>query len=320
MAEAGTVSAQVETGEAQTQDDGEAATGEGEGAWYERIGDDQIRSVAANFDDEATFLDALGFEEAKDAADWRETLDEDGKKFAASSPDIGHLVSRAVALQKKVSGAIIPPGKDADEATVAAYRKRIGVPETAEGYTFTVPEGTEVTDTDKAFQRKFAETFHSANITQDQAAVINHAWNDMVAASKAQQIEDDKHFAEESEAQLRRDWPGAEFDRNKTFAERAATRIFGEQLQDARSLETKDGKFVLDHPLMLRALAAVGREMAEGGLVPQLDAEEVEQIEEQIRDMRARSKKAQAEGDMRRANELYLKEQELREKALAGRG
>lgn len=253
--------------------------------------------------------------------DWRAQItSDDGKKFAESSPDLDHLLGRTLDMQRKLSTAIVPPGKDAKPEDIAAYRKQIGVPETAEGYQFEVGEGQEPTDTDKALHAAMGKIFHEGNITADQAKLINVGFNEFTNMLKANQVAEDKKFADESEAQLRKVWPGEEFDKNKAFADRAAAWAFGDQIEEVRHMETKDGRFFLDHPIMLRALSAIGREMAEGGLVPPMDETAQEQATTQLGEIRNAIAKAQQDGDSKEANRLYQKEQDLLAQIQGNRG
>lgn len=278
-----------------------AAAGEGKGA--------EGVAAAGEGAAAATAAAAKGKEGAAEA-EWRAGLSDDARKFAESSTDVQHVIDRALVLQKQVSRAIVPPGKDASEDDVAAYRKQIGVPDKADGYKFKMPEGAEPTDTDKAFHGTMAEAFHALNITGEQAKGLNKVWNDVTAAIQAEQVAADKRFAEESEAALRKSW-GGDWDKNLAHAERAASQMFGDDFEAMRALEGKDGLFLMDHPVMLRALASLGREMAEGGLVPPMSADAAEQAEEQIKGLRTKQAEAQAAGDSKRANQLYAQEQQL---------
>ncbi len=248
-------------------------------------------------------------------ADWRSTLPDDLKKHAERFNSVEDLVKANVDSRQKLSKAIVPPGKDAEPEEVEAYRKLIGVPAKAEGYKFEMLEGAEPTEADKAFQGAMAEAFHELNITNEQAKGLNAVWNEMTEAAQEAQAEADKKFAEESEATLRREW-GADWDTNKTHAERAAAQMFGEEgLEDFRRLETKDGRFVADYPLLLRALASMGREMAEGGLVPPMSKDQAEQFEDELKGLREQIQKAKAEGDHEKADRLYQKELQMISKA-----
>ena len=249
------------------------------------------------------------------ADDWRAGLTtDDAKKYAERFTDVGQLVNGALEMRKQLSTAIVPPGKDAKPEEVAAYHKRIGVPETAEGYKFPVPEGHEPTETDKAFQAAMGKALHRAAIPAAAAAQLTDAFNEFSKGVLEQQVAEDKKFSDESEAELRKAWRGAEYDANKAHAERAAAWMFGDQVEEVRHLETKDGRFMMDNPVMLRALAAVGREMAEGGLVPPMAAGAKDQAIDELNDLQKSIDEAQGRGDSREANRLYAKKLALREK------
>src|SRR3546814_15328021 len=114
------------------------------------------------------------------------------------------------------------------------------------------------------------------------AKVLNAAWNEMTVAMKAEQIASDKKFADESAAALKASW-GKDFEANKAYADRAADQMFGDDLEELRTMETKDGRFVADHPVMLKALASIGREMGEAGIVPRLTGDAAEQAHDENR-------------------------------------
>ena len=252
---------------------------------------------------------AEGSQEGKDEGtaaegDWRSTLQSDeARAFAKTSPDVAHLVDRGVAMHKKLSTAIVPPGKDAQPEEVAAYHKRIGVPETAEGYSFQVLEGHEPTEADLGFQTHMAKALHEAEIPAEKAALLNAALNEFTEQALEAQVVADKKFADKSVAELRKAWPGDEYDANKAHAERAAAWMFGDQFEAMRHMETKDGHFIFDHPAMLRAMATAGREMAEGGLVPPMSDGDREQAEGALSDLRGRIAAAQSEGNTKEATD-----------------
>ena len=237
--------------------------------------------------------------------DWRASIeDTDLRKVADRFPSPTAMTEAMVDLRKRDSQTRVP-GKDASEKDVTAYHKASGVPEKAEAYEFAVPEGHEITDSDKAFQTAAAETFHGLNITADQAKGLNTWWNDMTAAAQQAQIDADKTYADETEEALKKEWPGKEFKLNKTFADRAASRVFGDELDDVRNIETKDGRFILDHPAFVRMLAQYGREMEEGRLGSVMTDGDRDNVQDKIDDLRERIDKAMAENDSEKANRLY---------------
>lgn len=252
-------------------------------------------------------------------ADWRASLSDDLKKHAERFNSPEDLVKGHMELRQKLSKAVVPPGKDADEETVAAYRKATGVPDKAEGYKFEMPEGVDATDVDKAFQKTMAETFHGLNVSAEQAKGLNKVWNDLTEATKAAQIAEDKKFADESEAALKASW-GKDFEANRDYANRAGEQMFGDDLEEFRTLETKDGRFVADHPVLLKALASIGREMGEAGIVPRLTGDAAEQAQDEINGLREKIQAAQAKGDNATANKLYQREQALLKKMSGNQG
>ena len=211
-----------------------------------------------------------------------------------------------------LSSAIKPLGKDPTDEQVATYRKAIGVPETAEGYEFAVPEGYEQTEFDKVFQTSAAKVFHDFNLSADQAKGLNEWYNEMTAAAQQDVVAADKKYADESEKALKAEWPGNEFEINKAFADRAAAQLFGDDLDEVRNIETKDGRFVLDHPAFVKVFAGVGREMGEGRLGGvTLNEGDRDNVQGQIDELQKKIEAASATNDHETANKLYLTQQEL---------
>ena len=244
--------------------------------------------------------------------DWREHItDTKLRDHAGRFTSVIDLVGKHYELRQQLSTAIQPLAKDATDEQVATYRKAIGVPETAEGYVFTTPEGHELTEGDKAFQKSAAGMFHANNISVD-AANAQIAWfNEYAAQIEKTQIDADKAYADETEAALKAEWPGKEFEHNKAFADRAAAKVFGDGLDDVRNIETKDGRFVLDHPAFVKMLAGIGREMSEGRLGSVMTEGAQNAIENQIDELDGKIDKATNEGDGVKANKLYIEQQEL---------
>ena len=245
-----------------------------------------------------------------EATDWRDGItSEEGRKFAEGSTDLNHLAERAAKQRVALSNAITKPGKDATEEDIALYRQQLGVPET---YTFNSPNGEEPTEQELAFQETASELFSKHNISQEQADGLSQFWYEAHIEAEKMEIEQDAEFARQSEAQLRKDWPGEEYDRNKHRANLAAQHMFGAELEEARTMQTKDGKIVLDHPVMLRALAQIGAEMTETGRldVPMTDSKKND-IQNQIYDLEKQIDQAEMESDYQKKTELYKKQTEL---------
>lgn len=244
--------------------------------------------------------------------DWREHIqDTKLRDHAGRFTSVVDLLGKHFELRQQLSTAIQPLGKDATDEQVEAYRKATGVPKTAEEYVFALPEGRESTEADKAFQASAAGVFHKFNIPVETAKGLNEWFNDIQVALGKAQIDADTAYAKETEAALKVEWPGKEFELNKAFADRAAAKVFGDAFDDVKRIETKDGRFVLDNPAFVRMLAGIGREMSEGRLGSVMTEGDQNAIENQIDELEGKIEKATNEGDGEKANKLYIEQQEL---------
>lgn len=278
--------------------------------------DSETQSVTQSADD--TGKAKTGDEGAKDIADaktddWRSDLPEDLRKTAERFNSKADAV-RAIESFRKRESQVRVPGKNATEEEIAAYRKAVGIPEKPEGYEFgDLQDGKDLTDDIKASRKEWGKRFHDLGIPKDAAKALSKMVSDDQQKYLAAQVEADKEFSKAQEDALRGEWKG-DFDKNKTLANRAFKEVAeraGLSLDDLRKIETKDGRFLMDRAEVVKLFSIIGREMAEGSLGPSLTDGERENLEDQIRDTRKQISEAQGEGDSKRANRLYQKEQAL---------
>lgn len=230
--------------------------------------------------------------------DWRASItDEKLRDHAGRFASVSDLVKANLDSRQKLSTAIIPPGKDASDEDIAAFNKRMGVPDDVSGYAFPKPaEGQELTDAEKASQEDWAKTFHDLGVPKKTAEALIQKHSEVMAALAEDVAARDKQFADESEAALRKEWPGKQYDENIAIAAEAGQKLFGEDYEAARGLLTKDDKLVLDHPILSKMLARVGREMSEGGVGPMSESQR-QTFQERADEARNKREKARAEGD-----------------------
>lgn len=241
---------------------------------------------------------------------WRDSItDEDHRSVADRFNSPADAIKSIVDLRKQISTSIRLPGENASDEDVAKFNKAIGVPDSPEGYEFTMPEGREPTDADKAFQGKMAEIFHKSGVSATAAKNLIDGYNEMTVAAEEAQATADKQFVEETEAALQTKW-GKDFERNKNLSSRAAKYLFGDNFEDAAQIETKDGKFILDHPVIMEALAKAGVEMAEDGFM-KMDPEAAGSVQEEINNLNKELHEAHMAGDSKKAGELNDKVQKL---------
>ena len=244
--------------------------------------------------------------------DWRSDLPEDLRKTAERFASVADTV-RAIENFRKRESQVRVPGKNATEEEISAYRKAVGIPEKPDDYEFSDLSEEELTDEIKTSRQEWSKRFHQLGIPKESAKALSKMVNDDQQKYMSAQVEADKAFSKSQEDALRAEWKG-DFDKNKTLANRAFKDIAeraGIKLNDLTKIETKDGRFLMDRAEIVKLFSIIGREMAEGSLGPALTESERETVEEEIRGVRNEIDEAQSQGDSKRANRLYQKEQKL---------
>jgi hypothetical protein len=242
---------------------------------------------------------------------WRDDIDDPKlREHAARFATPGDLTKAHLDLRGKLSNAIIKPGRGASAEDVAAYRRALGVPDSPAGYRFDLVDEKSADTNDIAFRDSVAEAFHRADLTVEQGRQLTAWWTGVQAELQERQVAADRAYAEQSSAELRADW-GQEADANYIHAGRAAERLFDEHFEAIRKLETRDGHYLLDHPHMLRALARLGKEMAEGDLGGPINTDERDTLAEQRDAARAKRNAALQAGNHAEARQWDAREREI---------
>lgn len=187
--------------------------------------------------------------------DWRASLPEDlrGHKTFEKFKDPAEVARAYVQLEGYQGRSVVIPGKDAKPEEVTAFYGKLGVPESAEKYELTKPEGVEF---DPAIEKDFKGIAHQLHLTQAQVAGLQQWFmgspmgNPDIASEKLEQI---------TERDLRAEWGGA-FDFNMKLAQRAVKEVGGKDVYDLLHA-TGLG----NHPAIVRMFHRLGREYAEDG-------------------------------------------------------
>ena len=257
-------------------------------------------------------------------ADWRAGLPDELKPTAERFNSPADAVKAVADLRRRESTAIRIPGKDARPEEIAAYRKAMAVPETADAYLKLFPAptpGEPPSEAVVARRAAWAKRFHDANVPAPVADALIRALGEDIAQDMQAIAEADRKYVADATAALEKKW-GPAFPVNKTFADRgfaALAEKAGVDMDALLKLETKGGAYLMDHPDIVQIFAAVGREMDEGSLGPAASADQRTAIDSQLREVRARIEIAQANRDTKEANRLYQVEQSLIAKASGSR-
>ena len=281
--------------------------------WLESIPEEH-KETLGKFESREKLFETIGYTPPKaEPADWREGLSDDEKKTAERFTDPKAMI-RSIQSARQRESLVRVPGKDATDEEKAAYNKAIGVPETAEGYVFKPPEGETFTPEQEEVNKQWGERLHSLGVPVPMVDALLGFIQEDAAAQHAQTVKEDKDFVEQSEAELKALWKGEEYEKNKTVANKAFKEIANRadiNFEDLTSMETKEGRFLMDDPKMMKMFAAIGREMAEGGLGPTLTSDERDTMEDQLTEIRGKIAAAQEKGNSKEADKWYQKEQAL---------
>ena len=201
------------------------------------------------------------------AADWRAAISEPGlRRVAEKFTSPAEVVKSYAALQSRLGRSVVKPGPDAGAEEVAAYRRQLGVPESAEGYDVTLPADLPAAlrgdPAGASLQQDFLKAMHEAGASN---AVVQKAlewYYGTAAQGLAQQEKGASERRAEAEESLRREW-GGDHQRNLNFAQRAVRSFGDDAFVDFLQSQEVEGVKLGDHPAFVRAFAAIGRAMGE---------------------------------------------------------
>lgn len=222
----------------------------------------------------------------EEAPDWRATLPEDAKGWASRYASLDDAMKAAVDGHKKLSSALIRPGKDASpeekERYTAALKREIGVPEKYDEYKVEVPETWD--DAEKALVEEFRKEAFASGTPPAAFQRLVMQWSAMLDRQR-QMLADD---VANGEVELRKKF-GKDYDANRALAMSAADR-FGEgtELPDLMKMTGKDLAAALgdralgNHPALVQVFARVGRATGESVPVPAMTGSEAGDVRARI--------------------------------------
>ena len=247
-------------------------------------------------------------QESVEIESWRDLIeDEKLQKHAERFTSVDALVQANLESRQKLSKSIVPPGEDAGEEEVTAYREALGVPKDIDGYDFLLPEGVERTEQMMDSEDHWANLFLDNNIPKATADVLINDFRGEIEKMMGQKAEMDDAYTKQSEADMRKEW-AEDYDKNIIFASRASEALLGDDFEDARHIETSDGRFILDNPILVRMFAKLGRDMGEGALGSVATEGEKDTLMEQANTYREKRKDAYAKGNHAEARKWDEKE------------
>ena len=249
---------------------------------------------------------------------WRDLIQDSVlQKHAERFNSVDDLVQANLESRKKLSKSVTVPGKNASDEDLSSYREALGVPVDVDGYEFPLEDGVERTEEMMDAEDHWSNIFLDNNIPKETADVLVQEFKNEIGRIFEQKAANDETYAKHAEETLRREWED-DYDKNIIFASRASEALLGDDYEDVRHLETTDGKYMLDHPLMVKMFAKLGREMGEGALGSVATEGEKDTLMEQANSYREKRVDAYAKGNHAEARKWDEKERLILDKLHGG--
>jgi hypothetical protein len=187
------------------------------------------------------------------------TLPEDLRKEPTIQQlkDLPTAMKSLVDAQKYAGGAVRIPKGDAKPEEWQAFHRKLGVPETPQGYSVTKPELADGVGWDQGSYDQFLVEAHKAGLTPSQVQAVLNVHAQVVGRQVEQGYQAARDHAQSVEEELRREYGGA-YDRNIALAHRAVKHLGGDETL-AYLEETGLG----NHPGLIKAFVQAGQMLAE---------------------------------------------------------
>lgn len=194
-----------------------------------------------------------------DNASWRDSLSDDlkGSLTLEKFNSVEALAKSYTEIEKKIgTDTVLIPTESSSEDDVNSFLNRAGRPDKPEGYSLTLPEGGEMSDTDLA---NFREDLWKAGVSQKRAQDMLSNTYERNKLADEQAIVDDKKAievrTEENLRNLRTEWGSAHYDNNMKIAKDSIIEHGGEDLWKMLTEKNLDTE-----PSILLAFAKVAKE------------------------------------------------------------
>lgn len=241
--------------------------------------------------------------------DWRAGIeDKKLREFADRFTSPADAAKVAFEFRQKLSNAVSIPGKNASEDDIKAFRQKLGVPDSVDGYNYSLPE--DVSDDLKADISGLVEKLHAAGaLPSTVEAAVNARVEAVQAGVEAERQRVEAALAK-ADAELKKEW-GKDYETNTKYAQRGAKQFGDDAFVQFVEKAEVDGVPLHNHPMFLKVFAAIGRRMSEGGLHQSMSDDDKAGVQQQIDDLTKKAYDALNSGNRSEANSLYAKRDKL---------
>jgi len=202
-------------------------------------------------------------EDGSFAEGWMETLPEELREDETlkSIPDFTAMTKMLVSGQKMIGAdKIVVPGAESTDEDWGEVFKKLGRPETGEGYELAKPEGIpEGMDWSEDAVVAFKDIAHKTGLLPKQAADLFNWYNGMMGEAYTANANATQESYDGAVTALKKEW-GAAYDQKIELAHAAVRAFAGEE--DVKALDEGMG----NDPRMIRLFAKIGGAVSESSL------------------------------------------------------
>ena len=170
-----------------------------------------------------------------------------------------------VEAKKALRSRVRIPDKMADPEEIAEFRRKLGVPEKAEGYEIDIPD--DLDDEVRDATGRLIDRLHKAGATVDVARNVIDAVLYEQSEAERRFTETLKSQADEAEQRLRKLW-GEDFNKQVSLAERFLMRLSPELGRELQDMRMADGRVLGNHPQFVELLNLAARSISEDAISP----------------------------------------------------
>ena len=195
--------------------------------------------------------------------DWKAGLSDElrAEKSLENIKDVSSLAKSFIHAQKLVGADKIPvPNKHATEQDWDAVYKRLGRPDTPDGYKYNLPEDQNV---NAEALKTFSDHAHKLGLLPNQAEGMVKFYNQMRAEELAAADSTATAGRQKAMDELQTEW-GQAYNQKITAANNVVREVFPKGFM---SMNLEDGTKLGDHPAVIRAFAALADKMGEDKIV-----------------------------------------------------
>ena len=186
--------------------------------------------------------------------EWNTGVAEEHKSAISAFDSVPALAQGYSELFTKMGSSTKIPTADSPVEEVSAFYKKLGRPDTADGYK--VPEVGEGQEVNQEFFTGMASAAHEAGMSSDGFDKLVSKYLDFEVKTKEAELVEFNRYREEADRKLHEEY-GADYDKNIELSKRAYTEYASDELKEL--LGTDKWKGMLNEPAFISMMVDMGK-------------------------------------------------------------